>query len=247
MGVPKNELSKYCKSFVYLSEICNTVSTCIYEGARNRQRKLTKDTGNAFPITTKSNVLASKKLIESHCFEYVLPAIYSQNPIEMFFGQSRQRVGGNFYIDIGDVIASAKAQHLHQLFKYEIIPDCESIAAVHCVLCASTVNNTDLEVIDETSIKDTGNLLNSSGTMKEKVAYIAGFLTHKFKQHDGDPSEEESCRFLEELNRGSLRVPTLNTVFFVHSAQYTYEHLDESRKNCISYFKRLISHIDGSN
>ena len=40
-------------------------------------------------------------------------------------------------------------------------------------------------------------------------------------QHDGDPSEEESCRFLEELNRGSLRVPTLNTVFFMHSAQYT--------------------------
>ena len=101
-----------------------------------------------------------------------------------------------------------------------------------------------MEVIDETSIKDTEDLLNSSGTMKEKEVYIAGFLTHKLKQHDGDPSEEDSCRFLEELNRGSLRVPTLNTVFFVHSAQYTYEHLDESRMSCISYFKRLISHID---
>ena len=48
-----------CKSFVYLSEICNTVSICIYEGARNRQRKLMKDTGNAFLITTKYSVLAS--------------------------------------------------------------------------------------------------------------------------------------------------------------------------------------------
>ena len=94
-------------------------------------------------------------------------------------------------------------------------------------------------------MKHPEDLLNSSDTMKEKVVYIAGFLTTKFKQHDGDPSEEESCRFLEELNRGSLRVSTLNnTVFFVHSAQYTYEHLDESRMNCISYFKRLISHID---
>ena len=101
-----------------------------------------------------------------------------------------------------------------------------------------------MEVIDETSIKDTEDLLNSSDTMKEKVVYIVGFLTHKFKQHDGDPSEEENCRFLEELNRGSLRVPTLNTVLFIHNAQYTYEHLDESRKNCISYFQRLIFHID---
>ena len=33
-------------------------------------------------------------------------------------------------------------------------------------------------------------------------------------------------------------------MFFVHSAQYTYEHLNESRKNRISYSKRLISHID---
>ena len=62
-------------------------------------------------------------------------------------------------------------------------------------------------------------------------------------QHDDDPSKEESCRFLEELNRGTLRVPTLNTVFFMHSAQYTYEHHDESRKNCISYFKKLISQL----
>ena len=132
-----------------------------------------ENAGNAFLITTKYNVLASKKLIESHCFEYVLPAIYSQNPIEKFFGQARQRVGGNFYIDIGDVIASAKAQHLHQLLKYDIIPDCESSAVVHCVLCASTVKSTDLEVIDETSIKDTEDLFNSSDTMKEKVVYIA--------------------------------------------------------------------------
>ena len=107
----REKWTKDCKRFERLSKICETISTCIFNGARGRQRKLTMDTGNAFLITTKNNVLASKKLIESHGFEYVLSAIFSQNPIEKFFGQARQRVGGNFYIDIGDVIASAKINH----------------------------------------------------------------------------------------------------------------------------------------
>ena len=39
-----------------------------------------------------------------------------------FFGQTRQRGGGNFYIDTVDIMAAAKVVNLHTLLKYDILP-----------------------------------------------------------------------------------------------------------------------------
>ena len=50
--------------------------------------------------------------------------------------------------------------------------------------------------------------------------------------------------FLEELSRGRLHIPTLNTVYFVHNAVHLYENLTDSWKNCSKYFQHLLSHID---
>ena len=133
--------SSDCESFVRLSEICNVISTCVFNEVRGRQKKLTKHTGNAFLITTENNVLAAKVLIEYYKFEYILYVIFSQNPLEKFFGEDRQICGGNFYIDV-DVIAASKAQHLHQLLKYDIIPEGEVCAVVDCPLCISEVRCT---------------------------------------------------------------------------------------------------------
>ena len=114
--------SSGCDSFQCMGEISTVVSTCVFTGVRGRQKKLTQQTGNAFLVATDTNIRAAKMLIETHEFEYVIPAVFSQKPLEEFFGQCRQSVGRNFYIDIGDVITSAKAQHLHQLLKYDIVP-----------------------------------------------------------------------------------------------------------------------------
>ena len=97
--------------------------------------------------------------------------------------------GGNFYIDIGDVIAAAKAQHLHQLLKFEIIPEGET-CTVDCVLYDSVGDVCDLEIIDEISVKDTEILIESNNTVKQKVVYLGGFLAHKFNQPDVDISEK---------------------------------------------------------
>ena len=58
----------------------------------------------------------------------------SSDPVEKFFGQTRQRMSGNFYIDIVDVMAVAKMQVLHQLLKYDIIPDktCQDYTCPSC-------------------------------------------------------------------------------------------------------------------
>jgi len=78
-----------------------------------------KFTADAFVVTTKFNIAASTDLLTNHHFRYVLPAIFSQDPLEKFFGQARQRFGGNFYIDIGDFLAAAKVQRLLQLYIYD--------------------------------------------------------------------------------------------------------------------------------
>ena len=93
------------------------------------------------------------------------------------------------------------------------------------------------------SVEDTQNLLNSSDSLKHKVVYIGGFLVHKHGQPDVDEGEVSS-EFLNELNRGGLSIPTLNTVFFVHCAITAHENIPECRRNCTIYFKKLLSYIN---
>ena len=76
-----------------------------------------------------------------------------------------------------------QVQRLHQLLKYEIIPEGE-VCVADCALCGSVADSSDLELIDETSVKDTEALLESNDTLKQKVVYIGGFLSHKFTQPD---------------------------------------------------------------
>ena len=154
---------------------------------------MTQQTGNAFLVATDTNIRAAKMLIETHEFEYVIPAGFSQKTLEKFFGQCRQRVGGNFYIDIGDVIASAKAQHLHQLLKYDIVPVSDGCDVVQCQLCNVAVDTNVLKLIDEISLEDMENVLESDVTYKQKLVFLAGFFAHKFEQEVIDTSEEISC------------------------------------------------------
>ena len=55
-------------------------------------------------------------------FQNVLPRIFSDDALEKFFGQSRQRSGGNFYIDVVDINAAANIVNLKSLIKYDIFP-----------------------------------------------------------------------------------------------------------------------------
>ena len=73
-------------------------------------------------------------------FEYVLPSIFSDDAIEKFFGQARQRAGGNFYIDVKDIKAAAKVKNLHTLVKHDVMPDECIHSYSECVECTKPVN-----------------------------------------------------------------------------------------------------------
>ena len=139
--------------------------------------------------------------------------MFPQNPFERFFGQGRQRNSGNFYVNIVDVIAAGKDQRTHQLIKYVITPQGETIRPY--AFCNAVVDEEDLEMLHEITIEDTQTLVNSNETLKQKIISIAGFLVHKHGEPD-TTQEKGETEFLSELNRGGLSLPTLNTVFFVH-------------------------------
>ena len=65
-------------------------------------------------------------------------------------GQARQHKGGNFYIDITDVMAAAKVQRLHQLMKCDIMPEGEPLS--HCTLCDAVPIPEDLELLPDLSM-----------------------------------------------------------------------------------------------
>jgi hypothetical protein len=130
--------------------------------------------------TTKFNIAAATDLLTEHSFRYVLPAVFSQDPLEKFFGQARQRFGGNFYIDIGDVIAAAKVQRLHQLLKLDIIP--KDDVQRTCSNCTATPDEQDLDLLQDITTDDTEKLLDSDDSLKHKIIFVAGFLTRKYEK-----------------------------------------------------------------
>ena len=51
--------------------------------------RLTKFTADAFIVTTRSSIAAATYLLAHHHFEFVLPAVFSQDPLEKFFRTSQ--------------------------------------------------------------------------------------------------------------------------------------------------------------
>ena len=140
-----------CRSYVHLSNICNVILSCEWKGGEGRTQKLTKQTAQAFIVSTKANVEAAKYLLSEKSFQYVLPAIFSDDALEKFFGQTRQRSGGSYYIDVVDINAAAKIVNLKSLIKFNILPDDESFVCN----CQKAEEEEINMLLDEFSILDT--------------------------------------------------------------------------------------------
>jgi len=231
-------------NFLLLHELCETISGCEWQGGRIRQKKLTRFTARAFVLTTIYNINAAEYLLEKHDFRYVLPAVFSQDPLEKFFGQARQRFGGNFYIDINDVVVAGKVQRLHQLVKHDIIATKEDQVTPQCPSCDEEICESDVDLVESFQLASSEKLLESSDALKHKVVYIAGYLVRKYGLNVECEEAPVATEFLDELNHGGLCVPTLGDVYFVHCAVHLHEKLQEPRKHCGNYVTRLLSIID---
>ena len=63
------------------------------QGERRRVEKRTRQTAEAFISSTKANIDAARYLLNEMNFQYVLRGMFSDDALEKFFGQSRQRSG----------------------------------------------------------------------------------------------------------------------------------------------------------
>ena len=154
-------------------------------------------------------------------FSYVLPGIFSDDGLEKFFGQARQRSGGNFYIDVCDIMSVAKVKNLSTLIKSELVPERNCRDHICDNDCTIFDNPKDVkELLHEVSIEDTELILPSNDPLRHEVVYVAGHLVYKHGKAleiNDDIIEEEQDKpetsgFLAELNRGGLTVPRLSTM-----------------------------------
>ena len=232
-----------CDTFQRLDKTCEIISSCAWKGGKDCKLKLTKQTAEAFTVSTLVNVEAAKYLLTNKKFNFVLPAIFADEAIEKFFGQARQRSGGSFYIDSLDILAAAKIKNLQTLTKYEIMPD--KIESTSCV-CTPISITENSEVFDELSLCDTEELLQSNEALKHKIVYISGYIVRKFGDNtymEVDEGDQDllSTEFLDNLNKGGLSLPTLSTVYFVHTAYHLHQNL---KLRCNKHFAELLSKIN---
>ena len=148
------------------------------------------------------------------------------------------RNGGNFYIDVIDVIASAKVVNLHALLKYDLLPSNND--AKGCTYCKEPLHEDDVETLSDSTSCDTI----QDDTLRHKVVFIAGHLVHKYGKLSEENEEEISNEFIDELNRGGLCVPTISTVHFVHSAFILAGQASLPRFRCRNYLIKLFGCID---
>ena len=68
------------------------------------------------------------------------------------------RNSGNFYIDIIDVIASAKVTNLHALLKYDMLPQVQDESEKNCSSCMMVLNEDDVVVLNDFLLAETETL-----------------------------------------------------------------------------------------
>ena len=111
-----------CNCIIKLKKHPSTevIPNCESSGTR-RMKKLTTYIADAFKRPTKCNINTARYLLENYLFSYVLSAMFSQDPLEKLFGQTRQRCGGNYFIDIVEIMAVMKMPILHQPLQHDLL------------------------------------------------------------------------------------------------------------------------------
>ena len=111
-----------CNSIIKLKKHPSTevIPNCESSGTR-RMKKLATYIADAFKRPTKCNINTARYLLENYLFSYVLSAMFSQDPLEKLFGQTRQRCGGNYFIDIVEIMAVMKMPILHQPLQHDLL------------------------------------------------------------------------------------------------------------------------------
>ena len=185
--------TKNCTTFKKLAETCDVISSYAWSRDRGQTQNLTKQTAEALVLFTRANIEIAEWLLTQHNFTYVLPGVFTDEALEKFFGQARQRNRGNFYIGIVDIKAAAETKNLHALLKYESMPQ-----KSNNVPCTSNIRIDDYHF--DITIAGTEDLVQSNDSIKHKIIFLAGYLEHKFRGKSEETEDMTTIILLQILS-----------------------------------------------
>ena len=206
-----------------------------------RRECLTHDTKKALVQTTEGLLDLSNYLL-ANGFEYVLLREVQSDRIEGEFSVYRQSTGANAFMAVGDVFNAFKkrlARFAASFLQFveESVPTSNTSHT-----CEVPIDANDAAFIENELIN-----LQLTSPEESAAAYVAGWLERKcedlFFAEDEPFLEGGAKEFIEEVSRGSLKVPHANTYELVrHSLCF----MNKFSKNicCRTKLMKILSLIE---
>ncbi len=257
-----NPVSKEDKSNLATLELFGKWLKRWRENARltGGKRCLTEETFLATIQTSFATVEAASLLLEKEEFSYVLLGHLQSDPIEKRFGWYRQLAGANYFVSLRPILEAEKLIRLKSLVKYSGLTMTEVKDTFEQVsqekkeeVIKESFRLTEIIQHDVTDV---------SGIPEEDaniVFYVAGCFARSLckeqkcqecvvllKKGDDTPTlaseksltpemQEESQKFLEQVNRGGLCYPS-DLVFVTCLHVWKYYHDIQRQKEAFEYF-----------
>lgn len=155
--------------------------------------------------TMKGLVSVCNHLVTHAGFDYVLLREIQSDRLEGEFSVYRQSTGANAFMTSSDVLAACKKRLARHAASYLVSLECQKEEKLHTCMGPMI---TDDAVSIESSIEN----VTLTTSEESSAAYVAGWLERKcedqIKFDDEEPLVQSEVRdFIEEVSRGSLKVP----------------------------------------
>ncbi len=220
---------------------------------------LTEETFLATIQTTFSTVEVAVSLLEKEEYSYVLLGHLQSDPIEKRFGWYRQLAGANYFVSLRQILEAEKSIRLKSLVKYSRL----TMAEVKDTFEQVGQERRDQVLKDSFKLSEIiqHDATDVSGIAEEDaniVFYVAGCFARSLckeqkcqgctvllKKGDEMPAlaqeesltaamQEQSKRFLEQVNRGGLCYPS-DLVFVTCLHVWKYYHDIQNQKEAYEY------------
>jgi hypothetical protein len=191
-----------------------------------RHGKLTKQTQHALLHTTETLMLLCKFLFENYNFKYVLLGKFQTDPLEGRFGQYRQMCGASYHVSVSQVLESEKKIKVLNFLKVKSAVNGEfEIRSLFSNLNEVEFNDSTDDFINRTyeELDRHIDVINISNDEYMILIYIGGYIANSLKSKmlckncaesltlDKElqiESKKEALLYLDDLDRGALKVPT---------------------------------------
>jgi len=216
-----------------------SLSACIKKSRTlhaSKRHFFTSQTCSALTNSLDALAELSEWLLSLDDCKYILLGQFQSDSLEGEFGVYRSMSGGSFYINLNQLLSSARLREVQLFFEMDIdVPASQRF-------CDEKLQGVHYEFIDNCLAKSE----EISSIECSTLFYISGFLAkrgnipnEKHLECLSDVNEKEKM-FLEEINRGRLKFPPDWLFSFVKCC---YVFFKEFRSSCLHFYSEGFAQI----